>query len=133
MLGKIREKMAIQASTRGGGRFSTSSSIVIENNTSTCSDLCTPSAPSRFSPHNVECKKGEAAFIEKFFTNRKIKTSVQTRYLRFKGMSYKSESYLCDIKCVQLWKALARFRCGNLQLEVMLGAWKGVPYAERLC
>ncbi len=48
-------------------------------------------------------------------------------------MSYESESYLCDIKCVQLQKALARFWCGNLQLEVVLGAWKGMPYAERLC
>jgi hypothetical protein len=58
---------------------------------------------------------------------------MQTRYLSFKGMSYESESYLCDINCVQLRKALARFRCGNTQLEVVLGAWKGVPYAERLC
>ncbi len=73
------------------------------------------------------------AFIEKFFTNREIGIGVQTRYLRFKGMSYESESYLCDINCVQLRKALARFRCGNSQLEVVLGAWKGVPYVERLC
>jgi len=72
------------------------------------------------------------AFIEKLFTNREIGTSVQTRYLRFKGMSYKSENYLCDINYVQLWKTLAQFRCGNTQLEVMLGAWKGVPYVERL-
>jgi hypothetical protein len=57
---------------------------------------------------------------------------MQTRYLRFKGMSYKSEKYLCDINYVQLRKALARFRCGNTQLEAVLGAWKGVPY-ERLC
>jgi hypothetical protein len=48
-------------------------------------------------------------------------------------MSYESESYLCDISCVQLWKTLTRFRCGNTQLEVVLGAWKGMPYAERLC
>jgi hypothetical protein len=48
-------------------------------------------------------------------------------------MSYESESYLCDINYVQLRKALAQFRCGNLQFEVVLGAWKGVPYAERLC
>ncbi len=41
-------------------------------------------------------------FIEKLFTNREIGTSVQTRYLRFKGMSYESENYLCDINCVQL-------------------------------
>jgi hypothetical protein len=40
------------------------------------------------------------AFIEKLFTNREIRTSVQTRYLCFKGMSYESEGYLCDIKCV---------------------------------
>ncbi len=40
------------------------------------------------------------AFIEKFFTNREIRTSVQIRYLRFKGMLYESESYLCDISCV---------------------------------
>ncbi len=73
------------------------------------------------------------AFIEKLFTNRKIGIGVQTRYLRFKGMSYESESYLCDISCVQLRKALARFRCGNSQLKVVLGAWKGVPYAEKLC
>jgi hypothetical protein len=93
--------------------------------------------PIRFSPHNVECKKVkdnmQLAFIEKLFTNREIETSVKTRYLRFKGMSYKSESYLCDISCVQLWKALVRFRCGNTQLEVVLGAWKSVPYVERLC
>jgi hypothetical protein len=53
------------------------------------------------------------AFIEKFFTNREIGTNMQTRYLRFKGMSYEIESYLCDINCVQLRKVLARFRCGN--------------------
>jgi hypothetical protein len=40
------------------------------------------------------------AFIEKFFTNHTLKTSVQTKYLHFKGMSYESESYLCDISCV---------------------------------
>jgi len=72
-------------------------------------------------------------FIEKLFTNCEIGTNMQTRYLCFKGMSYKSERYLCDINCVQLGKALARFRCGNTQLEVVLGAWKGVPYAKRLC
>ncbi len=33
----------------------------------------------------------QLAFIEKLFTNREIKISVQTRYLRFKGMSYESE------------------------------------------
>jgi hypothetical protein len=73
------------------------------------------------------------AFIEKLFTNREIGTSVQTRYLRFKGMSYESKSYLCDINYVQLRKVLARFWCGNSQLEVLLGAWKGVPYIERFC
>jgi hypothetical protein len=41
-------------------------------------------------------------FIEKLFTNREIGTSVQTKYLHFKGMLYKNESYLCDISCVQL-------------------------------
>jgi hypothetical protein len=61
--------------------------------------------------HNMQL-----AFIEKLFTNREIGTGVQTRYLRFKGMSYESKSYLCDISCVQLRKALARFRCGNSQL-----------------
>jgi hypothetical protein len=75
----------------------------------------------------------QLAFIEKLFTNREIRTNVQTRYMRFKGMSYESESYLCDINCVQLRKALAEFRCGNTQLEVVLGAWKGVPYVEKLC
>ncbi len=29
----------------------------------------------------------QLAFIEKFFTNHKIKTNMQTRYLRFKGIS----------------------------------------------
>jgi hypothetical protein len=52
-------------------------------------------------------------FIKNLFTNHEIGTSVQTRYLHFKGMSYKSENYLCDISCVQLQKALARFQCGN--------------------
>jgi len=73
------------------------------------------------------------AFIEKLFTNHKIGTNMQTRYLRFKGMLYENESYLCDINYVQLWKALARFQCGNMQLDAVLGAWKGVPYVERLC
>ncbi len=67
------------------------------------------------------------AFIEKLFTNREIGTSMETRYICFKGMSYESKSYLCDISCVQLQKVLARFWCGNSQLEVVLGAWKGVP------
>jgi hypothetical protein len=73
------------------------------------------------------------AFIKKLFTNQEIGTGVQTRYLRFKGMSYESKSYLCDISCVQLRKVLAWFQCGNSQLEVVLGVWKGVPYTERLC
>jgi hypothetical protein len=47
------------------------------------------------------------AFIEKLFTNREIRTNVQTRYLNFKGMLYENEIYLCDISCVQLRKALA--------------------------
>jgi hypothetical protein len=47
------------------------------------------------------------AFIENLFTNRKIKTNVQTRYLHFKRMSYESKNYLCDISCVQLQKTLA--------------------------
>jgi hypothetical protein len=54
------------------------------------------------------------AFIEKLFTNDEIEISVQTRYLHFKNMSHKSESYLRDISCVQLWKALAKFQCGNM-------------------
>ncbi len=37
------------------------------------------------------------AFIEKLFTNREITTNVQTRYLCFKGMSYESINYSCDI------------------------------------
>ncbi len=73
------------------------------------------------------------AFIEKLFTNHTIETNMQTKYLHFKGMSYESESYLCDINCVQLWKVLARFWCGNTIFEIVLGAWKGVPYTKRLC
>jgi hypothetical protein len=46
------------------------------------------------------------AFIEKLFTNCEIGTSVQTKYLHFKGMSYESKNYLCDISCVQLRKTL---------------------------
>jgi hypothetical protein len=67
--------------------------------------------PSSF-PHTMLSEKMvkdnmQLAFIDKFFTNREIRTSVQTRYLCFKGMSYKSENYLCDISCVQLQKTLA--------------------------
>jgi hypothetical protein len=75
----------------------------------------------------------QLVFIEKLFTNCEIGTSMQTRNLRFKGMLYESENYLCDINCVQLQKSLARFRCDNMQLEVVLGVWKGVPYIEKLC
>ncbi len=75
----------------------------------------------------------QLTFIEKLFTNHEIGTSVQTKYLRLKGMSYESKSYLCDISCVQLRKALAQFRCDNTQLEVVLSSWKGVPYVERFC
>ncbi len=46
-------------------------------------------------------------FIEKFFTNCENETSVQTKYLHFKGMSYENEIYLCDISYVQLQKTLA--------------------------
>jgi hypothetical protein len=73
----------------------------------------------------------QLAFIEKFFNNCEMGISVQTRYLRFKGMSHESESYLCDINYIQLRKTLARFWCGNTQFEVMLGSWKGVPYARK--
>jgi hypothetical protein len=56
-------------------------------------------------------------FIEKFFTNREIGISVQTRYLRFKGMLYKSESYLCHISRVQLRKILAQFQLSTRNLK----------------
>ncbi len=72
-------------------------------------------------------------FIENLFTNREIMTNLHTRYLHFKGMSYESENYLCDISYVQLQKALAQFRCGTTQLEVVLGACKGAPYAKKFC
>jgi hypothetical protein len=42
----------------------------------------------------------QQAFIEKLFTNYEIETNVQTKYLCFKGMSYESKNYLCDISCV---------------------------------
>ncbi len=42
------------------------------------------------------------AFIENLFTNQEIRPDMQTKYLHFKGISYESESYLCDISCVQL-------------------------------
>jgi hypothetical protein len=48
-------------------------------------------------------------------------------------MLYKNKSYLCDFSSIQLRKALARFWHGNTHFEVVLGAWKGVPYAKRLC
>ncbi len=59
---------------------------------------------------NVEKVKDNmwVAFIEKILTNRVIGTSMQTRYLRFKGMSYKNKSYSC---------ALAVFNCGKLWLD----------------
>jgi len=60
MLGWIREKMATQTSALRGGRFSTFGSTDAGNGASTCNHPCTLGAPSRFSPHNVECKKGEA-------------------------------------------------------------------------
>jgi hypothetical protein len=66
----------------------------------------------------------QLTFIEKLFTNRAIEISVYTRYLGFKGISYESKNYLCDINYVQLQKALAQFRCDNTQLEVVLDAWK---------
>jgi hypothetical protein len=75
----------------------------------------------------------QLAFIKKLFSNHKIGTTVQARYLCFKGMSYENGKYLCDINCVQLRKNQARFRCGNTQLEVMLHLWKDVSYAKRLC
>jgi len=40
------------------------------------------------------------AFIGKLFTNREIGTNMQATYLCFKGMSYESKSYLCDINYV---------------------------------
>jgi hypothetical protein len=43
MLGWIREKMDTQKSALGCGRFSTSSSTVVGNGVSTCSDSCAPS------------------------------------------------------------------------------------------
>jgi hypothetical protein len=41
MLGWIYEKMAIQESAPGGGRFFASGSIVAKNSASACSSLCT--------------------------------------------------------------------------------------------
>ncbi len=46
------------------------------------------------------------AFIEKLFTNRKIGTNMQTRYLSFKGMSYEHEITCVTstvFNCEKLW------------------------------
>jgi hypothetical protein len=86
MLGWIREKMVIQKSTLGGGRFFASGPTAIGDGASAynglyiagggaCNGPCVASSstrsiivpnvhywaptPSRFSPHNVECRKGE--------------------------------------------------------------------------
>jgi hypothetical protein len=40
---------------------------------------------------------------------------------------------LCDINCVQLWKVLTWFWCDNMQLKIMLSAWKNVSYIKRFC
>jgi len=42
MLGWICEKMAIQESTLGGGRFSASNSTIVRNGASTYNDSCAP-------------------------------------------------------------------------------------------
>ncbi len=54
------------------------------------------------------------AFIETLFTNHEIGTSVQIKYLHFKGMSYESESYLCELcltaessSPVSMWQLVA--------------------------
>ncbi len=57
------------------------------------------------------------AFIEKLFTNREIEISVQTKYLSFKGMSYESKNYLCDIICVQLGKLWLSFGVATRSLR----------------
>jgi hypothetical protein len=85
-------------------------------------------------------------YIESFFSTLQssgdAKSSVLLRYLLFKNGAYECESYLESIECVQLRKVLARFRCGNSDLEVVLGARKKtvvaaslelIPCAQRLC
>jgi hypothetical protein len=72
MLNWICEKLATQKSALGGGRFYASDSTIVGNDASTYNDPCVlvgdyltnqPGSwgptPSRFSPHNVECKRGE--------------------------------------------------------------------------
>jgi hypothetical protein len=67
MLGWIREKMVIQDLTPGGCRFSTSGSTIVD---AVPHLVATHALEARtiqlinqeagaFSPHNVECKKGE--------------------------------------------------------------------------
>jgi len=64
--------MATQESTLIDDKFSTPGSIIVGNNTSTCNNPCVPSRDystnqlggwgltlSKFSPHNVKCKKDE--------------------------------------------------------------------------
>jgi hypothetical protein len=53
----------------------------------------------------------QLAFIEKLFTNCEIETNVHKRYLSFKGMSYESKSYLCDISCGKLWLGFGVATC----------------------
>jgi hypothetical protein len=78
--------------------------------------------------HNMQL-----TFIEKLYINYVIETNVQTKYLRFKSISYESKNYLCDISCVQVRKAFIQFQCGNTQLEIALDVWKNVPYVMKLC
>ncbi len=75
----------------------------------------------------------QLVFIEKFFINYATGINMQTKYLRFKGMLYENENYMCHINYVQLQKVLTQFRCDNTQFEVVLGVWKSVSYVERLC
>ncbi len=80
MLGWIGEKMATQESTPGGDT--------------------PPSFPNTMLSVERVKDNMRLAFIEKILTNHTIETNMQTRYLHFKGMSYKSENYLCEINYV---------------------------------
>jgi hypothetical protein len=93
MLGWIHEKMVIQESAPGGGKFSAFGLIIVRNDNSACSNPCTPggdysinqlggwASPLLGFPHTMLSVKRvkdnmRLTFIEKLLTNHKIKTNV---------------------------------------------------------
>ena len=80
----------------------------------------------------VFIKTFQEKFVQEWSTSIASQSGSLRFYKKFKS-EFAKEKYLDDVKCFQLRKIIAKFRCSDHRLEIEAGRHKKVEESERRC